>query len=113
MACRFRQFDLLRLKIRMERARFGEERTRAACQLFGNLALDLERVPAAMATAGNGHHDAPLNFEVFGLAWFAQRQRARNRSRLVSQPSVGSPGSRMFTETDAPDHQNTYSSARQ
>jgi hypothetical protein len=48
----------------MERATFGAERTRAACQLFGNLALDLERVPAAMATAGNGHHDAPLNFEV-------------------------------------------------
>jgi hypothetical protein len=53
-----------------------------------------------------------LNFEVFGLAWFAQRQRARNRSRLVSQPSGGAPGSRMFTEPDAPEHQNRLSVAR-
>ena len=64
----------------MERAALGAERTRTACQPFGNLALDLERGPAAMATAGNGHNDDPFDMEISGLGDDRRSRWLRNRS---------------------------------
>jgi hypothetical protein len=56
------------------------------------LAIDhVERVRAAMATAGNGHHDSPFEFEIGSRSWNARatvRDSCRNRRASAWFPDV-------------------------